>query len=574
MRFSADVLLSSLRNDLAPHISTSGCYSWSIDSTPKEVACYRQLESLVKKLNQEDEPSEEASRNALLKFLSVNDRLKDRAIPYQFMWEEELVGEFKKQVYEFWYTSSDVTTPLVSDWTEVFNRGRTGPGASLRAKGTDLYTKLFGGSLSATLSISDIWRTLVVRNPQFSAAYSEPAWVFDTVVVDGNNLSFVNKTRDIARPICTEPVTNMWLQLGFGSILESRLRQKYGIDLSIQPEINRRLATIGSISNQLCTVDLESASDSMSLSMLRECLPSSFLAFLLKMRSPCSRLPDGSVVPLNMVSTMGNGFTFPLQTVIFTCAVVASYRYLGIPYVLRGPWDDRNVSVFGDDIIVDRRVVDVLVRLLSLLGFVVNSDKTYVEGPFRESCGVDVFLGVDVRPVYIKRLRSLQDSFVAINRLNLWSAKTGISLRNTVQYILACFPKARKYPVPPDEALDGGLHLPREHLGLSNRSVHGSFGCLSYTIFIAKGLSFKIDVDSETIKSRRLRLPYNPSGLFVAFLAGSIRGYRILPRQESVRYITKRRITPRWGFLPPQTLPGFPFQDAYNRFLFGCLANL
>lgn len=574
MRFNADVLLLSLRNDLAPHINTSGTFSWSIDNSPLQVACYRQLESLVKKFNQDDYPSEEASQNALKKFLGVNDRLKDKDIVYQYMWEEELVGEFKKQLYEFWFTSSDATTPLVSDWTEVFNRGRTGPGASLLAKDTDLYSKLFGGDLSATRDISDIWRTLVLRNPQFTAAFSDPSWVYETKVVDGNKLSFVNKTQQIARPICTEPVTNMWLQLGFGSILESRLRQKYGIDLSLQPDINRRLATIGSISDQLCTVDLESASDSMSLRMLKECLPPSFMAYLLKMRSPCSRLPDGSVVHLEMVSTMGNGFTFPLQTVIFVAAVVASYRYLGVPYVLRGPWDERNVSVFGDDIIVDRRVVRTLTRLLNLLGFVVNSDKTYVEGPFRESCGVDVFHGVDVRPVYIKQMRTLQDCFVAINRLNLWSSKTGVSLRNTVQYLLRCFPRATRYPVPPDEGLEAGLHLPREHLTIEKRIVKGSFDCISYTAFIAKGFSKKIDVDRGAIMSRRLKLPYNPSGLLVAFLAGSVRGYRILSRQESVRYITKRRITPRWGFLPPQTLPGFPSPDAYSRFLFGCLTNL
>lgn len=532
MRFNADVLLSSLRNDLAPYIDTSGNCSWSIDNSPVEVACYRQLASLVKKLNQEEEPSEEASQNALKKFIGINDRLKDRAIPYQFVWEEELVGEFKKQIYEFWYTSNDATEPLVSDWTEVFNHGRTGPGASLLAKGTDLYTKLFGSSLSATRDISDIWRTLVVRNPQFTAAYSDPSWVYDIKVVDGNKLSFVNKTQQIARPICTEPVTNMWLQLGFASILELRLKQKYGIDLSIQPEVNRRLATIGSISDQLCTVDLESASDSMSLCMLKECLPRSFMAYLLKMRSPCSRLPDGSVVELNMVSTMGNGFTFPLQTIIFTSAVIASYRYLGIPYVLRGPWDDRNVSVFGDDIIVDRRVVHVLTRLLNLLGFLVNSDKTYVEGPFRESCGVDVFLGVDVRPVYIKQMLTLQDSFTAVNRLNLWSAKTGVSLRNTVQYLLRCFPKAVRYPVPPDEGLEAGLHVPREHLSTEKRVLKGDLGLHSYTIFLAVGLSYKIDVDKCSILSRRLRLPYNPSGLFVAFLAGSVRGYRIVPRDR------------------------------------------
>jgi hypothetical protein len=532
------------------------------------------MESLVKKFNQEDFPSDEASDSALKKFIGVNDRLKDWDLRFDFMWEEELFNEFKTLVEKFWYTSSDGTTPLVCDWTEIFNRGRTGPGASLLAKGTDLYTKLFGASLTATQGISDVWSLVVERNPQFSAAYGDPAWVYGITKVDGNKLSFVNKTQEIARPICTEASCNMWMQLGFGAILEDRLKSLYGIDLTIQPEVNRRLAVEGSISDQLCTVDLESASDSMSLRMLDKVLPRSFMQYLRVMRSPRSRLPNGNTVELNMVSTMGNGFTFPLQTFIFTSAVIASYRYLGIPYILKGPWAERNVSVFGDDIIVDKRVVRTLIKLLTLLGFVVNTDKTYVEGPFRESCGVDVFLGVDVRPVYLRRLRTLQDSFVAINRLNLWSAKTGISLRNTVQYILRCFPKASRYPVPPDEALDAGLHLPREHVDVLSRISRHDPGVHRYTGFFPASYRIRVDVERCKLVSRRVKLPYNPYGLLIAFLAGSIRGYRITPRQEVTRYITKRRICPNWGHLLPQTLPEFSAREACNRFLYGCAANL
>jgi len=197
---------------------------------------------------------------------------------------------------------------------------------------------------------------------------------------------------------------------------------------------------------------------------------------------PSKTLTTGEWEPLGMLSTMGNGFTFPVETMIFAGVVVAAYQV----YTGRSPviWDGEyaNVAcpaacdfgVFGDDIICSRKVVRGVLRLLDLLGFKVNSSKSFVEGPFRESCGADWYLGKEVRPVYCKSLATLQDRYALINALNRWTAKTGICLSGTVQLLLLSVPRQA---VPRWESDDAGLHLPLSFVISPKRSrrYHGSF---------------------------------------------------------------------------------------------------
>ncbi len=570
MRFSAEMLQQSLHQDLSTHIDVN-LPSWAIDDSPKQVACYRLKESLLKKFNQATKPSPDACRAALDKFLAVNERMSKWELSLNHVQPDwELIGMLKAELKEFLDPSNE--GPIYSDYQLMFELGYAGPGASIGAKGCDFYTKMFASKLSTTKGLSDVWSTLVSRNAQLREAYSDPACDVSHNVVDHNKLSFVNKNREIARTICTEPSVNMWMQLGMGAILHRRLRQVYGIDFSYQPEVNQRLARLGSLLDHVVTIDLESASDSLGMRMMDEVFPVRFMGMLRRLRSPSCRLPDGSLVPLSMVSTMGNGFTFPLQTLLFAASCSVVLKYLGIPRNSQGWCETRNMAVFGDDIIIDNRASRLLIHLLGLLGFAVNTEKTFVEGPFRESCGVDCFLGHDVRPVYIKCLRSLQDAFVAVNKLNLWSAKTGVALRHTVSYVLHVFGEARSCQVPLDEDDSSGIKVPRELVDTERRSVKGSFGLLRYTKSTPVFFGYKVD----TVSGRLLRHPadvaYIPTGLYVAFLGGYLTGYRVSLRQEITRYKTKRMCTPNWGYMRPEVLAGYP--DRAARLKTACETNL
>jgi hypothetical protein len=142
--------------------------------------------------------------------------------------------------------------------------------------------------------------------------------------------------------------------------------------------------------DSFCTIDLSSASDSIATEVVRNLLPPNWFYLLDRVRSKFFRYND-EVKPYHKFCSMGNGFCFPLQTIIFLAACHASGA--GKPGI--------DYRVYGDDIIVRKSVFESVIALLAQLGFDVNKDKTFGSGPFRESCGADYFSGVDVRPVYL-----------------------------------------------------------------------------------------------------------------------------------------------------------------------------
>jgi hypothetical protein len=107
---------------------------------------------------------------------------------------------------------------------------------------------------------------------------------------------------------------------------------------------------------------------------------------------------------------MGNTTTFPVQSLAFlSVALAACVVGSGASTRTRSTQGDLGyitqwvgkVSIFGDDIIVPVEHVGLVERLLTLLDFKVNVDKSFVHGNFRESCGVDAFQGIEVTPVYV-----------------------------------------------------------------------------------------------------------------------------------------------------------------------------
>ncbi|DAD50446.1 TPA_asm: RNA-directed RNA polymerase, partial [ssRNA phage Zoerhiza.4_7] len=561
MLIKADVLYSNLLADLSEVIDVA-LPSWSIDSTVREVACYSLRDSFLKKYNEEDNPSDEACRAALDKFSAVNKRCASWMPMLNTTFDDELLGEIKKVIYEFWFVGG--VSPLVSDYRELYYHGRAGPGASLSARDTDFYTKMFDSPLSSTEGLPSIWDSCVSMTDLHWEAEASRSYRHATVIVDASRYSFVNKTRTVARGICTEPTINMWFQLGMGRVLEERLKSFFRIGLSTQPDRNRELAQAGSVNGNLSTIDLESASDSLGLPMLEYMLPRSFLAMLKGIRCPKTILPNGSELTLNMVSTMGNGFTFPLQTMLFAAVVRGVANWYGVRL------HSKNFGVFGDDIICPRKITHTVERVLSLLGFSVNTSKTYVEGPFRESCGTDYYLGINVRGVYIKKLHSQQDLCVAINTLNRWSAKTGVILNRTVTLLVSGL--KRLLYVPLDESDDAGIqtpfyYVPKKTSASRKKKSVNSAGRASYLCWTPREYAFYILGGHVWTYREQVRRNYNPAGLYISLLCGGIRGDRVLLRQRRLRYNTRRRVTPRWDYLPPRPLEGLCGPHGYRLFV-------
>lgn len=552
MGVSPVALFSDLVSDLTDAVGgdpvdsfRSGCFSWP-GISKREFAASSIYQSLLKKL--ESGMNESTKAAALSKFLRINEDCKNWELQLEYYGDDFLMGEFKDTLHRFWRDRTRQWAPLLDHDYDVLEKGRLGPGASIASDGGDFYTKLFDSQMSCTnRHLYLMYRRYIRGFPEWNNADNVRVLHHgETCVVRGNRLSFVPKNDDISRSICVEPTLNMYYQLGFAEILNSRLYDLWGINLKNQQFKNRELARVGSLYGSFSTIDLSSASDSMSLKMLRHVLPKDFLYWLERYRCPETTLPNGEPCEFGMVSTMGNGYTFSLQTVLFTCVVVTAMQLSGIPPIYPRGSEIGNFGVYGDDIICPSACTQKVLRLLKLLGFTPNSDKTFVEGLFRESCGEDFFEGINVRGVYIKNILTQQDLYSAINQLNLFSTRTGILLPKLVQSLL----KNCKYlPVPRWENDDSGIKVPLSYL---RRPFRIDKDTQSILYFCRRPRPSRIRIGESALfvpKTAKRRL-YNPSGLHISFLQGSVKSHCILVRQDKVTYETKPGIAPYWDALP------------------------
>lgn len=227
--------------------------------------------------------------------------------------------------------------------------------------------------------------------------------------VKGNVMFTVPKNSKIDRVAAKEPDLNMFAQKGIGNFFRSRLL-KHGVDLNDQT-VNQRLAEEGSRENIYATVDLSSASDTICTTLVCRLLAPDWFVLLDRCRSKHTVVRD-SVHELNMFSSMGNGFTFELESMIFW-ALMRSVAYLkGV----RG-----RINVYGDDIIVPVKMFPMLSRLFSYFGFILNRDKSFGAGPFRESCGKHFYNGCDVTPFFVRQPVTDQSRVIHIlNQLTSW----------------------------------------------------------------------------------------------------------------------------------------------------------
>lgn len=237
----------------------------------------------------------------------------------------------------------------------------------------------------------------------------------ETRIVSGNCLFTVPKNSDIDRVACKEPDINVFLQKLFGNQIRILLK-RVGVDLNNQG-VNAELARQGSITNRLMTIDLSSASDSVTTELVRLLLPSDWFYYMDLVRSPYTVI-DGVEHFNEMFSSMGNGFTFELESLLFYSITRAVSYLLGV----RG-----KVSVYGDDIIAPSEIYEPLNSALGFFGFKVNESKSFYDSPFRESCGAFWYQGLDVKPFYIRRkLRRLSDLILVLNQLAQWATDCGV----------------------------------------------------------------------------------------------------------------------------------------------------
>lgn len=296
-----------------------------------------------------------------------------------------------------------------SDW---------GPGATATlSRGRASRYNKFSSNPSVTLSC------LRFISPWFATAY--PSWaaaadlntlslgdkLLNAECVVGNKVTTVPKNAKTDRVICIEPALNLFFQKGVGKMIRRRLRPCNSID---RQDRNQWLSKVA-LSRDLATVDFSSASDLISYELVEEVLPSPWGQVMRLLRSA-----SGTVGQVEhrweKYSTMGNGYTFELETLLFLALAYHVCDVKGFDY--------SDVSVFGDDVILPSGALPLFTELSEALGFTLNRKKTHVHSQFRESCGSHWFGGKDVKPLYFKsRPRSVADLYKVCNGIRHLSSR-------------------------------------------------------------------------------------------------------------------------------------------------------
>lgn len=301
---------------------------------------------------------------------------------------------------------ADLLGPLPRDL-----QGRFGKGATFHdKKHVSIPDKMSSRPTvtSGARSFIQLWeRTWWAR-----ALYSDFPDRSEPLTVHGNRFETVDKDATKRRGICIEPALNVFYQLPVGRFLKTLLWDRWRIDLRHGQKKNHRAAAMqGSRDQSIATIDLSDASDLIAYEVVKFLLPTRWFELLDSLRSPKTQV-EGKWFKLEKFSSMGNGFTFELETIIFAAIARCVAKQRGF-----NPLDltrMKHLLQYGDDCICPSVISGDVASAFKFFGFVINDKKSYSAGPFRESCGGDYYLGTPVRGHFVKSTPSTPKEWIGV----------------------------------------------------------------------------------------------------------------------------------------------------------------
>lgn len=315
---------------------------------------------------------------------------------------------------------------------DMFEAADFGPGLTygLPMELKDLFYKI-SGNQEVTPGCKALALEVITKlHPRWGAHLARHG--YSLTCVPGNRISFVPKSYETLRTIGIEPSLNVWLQKAVDYDLKIKLKrmnlrlrdQEFSSDL-IRSEANTML--------QVATLDLKAASDTIARELVRLLLPKEWFELLDVLRSPSYTLDKGKTWnTYHKFSSMGNAATFPLESMIFGSLVRACCRICGE--------STSRVRVYGDDVIVPVSAAALVIEVFRFCGFAINTDKSFAFGPFRETCGVDLLYGVDVRPVYLRSVPRSPD--MVANLFNRFLCHAfGFAFPTVLEYLHSLVPR-------------------------------------------------------------------------------------------------------------------------------------
>lgn len=292
--------------------------------------------------------------------------------------------------------------PMIEDCDPVFGPGTN---TSLRNSGPFNLRKKLGAKLSCSPNSIPIIGSMLEALPLLVALNvvdESDDRVTASVSIEAAQYDEVAKNWKTFRGMVVEtPLSGMY-QRCYGTFIRDALFRD-GCNLKDQ-SFNQVKACKASLvaydtyldEEAVVTCDKTRASDCMANEAVWLLLPYQWAARLDELRSPVVVFPDKSIVKLEKFSSMGNGFTFELESLLFWGILKGAMRHAKVkPTVF-------NHGVYGDDVIIPAKAFRIYKETIEWLGFSINKEKTFLRGYFRESCGHDYFFGYNVRGFYLK----------------------------------------------------------------------------------------------------------------------------------------------------------------------------
>lgn len=218
----------------------------------------------------------------------------------------------------------------------------------------------------------------------------------------------VDKQVGEARGICIEENEAMWYQQavknGIYAWVEEHPETRGKVNFSKQ-EINQQLALHSSKSRRRATIDMKSASDNVLRELVRSmfCEQPQLCEVLMHLSTQIIAFPTLGLPPLRTekFAPMGSALCFPIMALVHYALIRAIILQSNVQnrFAL-----SKQVFVYGDDIILPSTCVQAVYDWLPMFGMKINQNKSFVNSLFRESCGVHAYDGVDITPVFLKRI--------------------------------------------------------------------------------------------------------------------------------------------------------------------------
>jgi hypothetical protein len=429
---------------------------------------------------------------------------------------------------------SNILTKFSAD--ELVDSSNWGPGSTTllrRAEAT--YPKKFSVERKITAGAYGFVKDW------FHLAY--PSWDMTFEIDSFSKVVTVDKNAKTDRVIAIEPGINLWFQKGIGTMMKERLK-RHGVDLTDQT-VNQERSRIASKFNNLATVDFSMASDTIAFALVEEVLPRDWFCLLRSFRTPSARV-DGKEIHFAKFSSMGNGFTFELESLLFYTMAIACCESLGI--------DAKGTSVFGDDVVLPSAAYDLFCSVSADLGFKVNTSKSYDDGAYRESCGSHYWYGYSIKPIFHKESFDGQQSVIKAANLLRNSNRTNNLIGSDKRFrrgwqLLVDYlgPKCPRVP-----ASLGDLGINETFVDSSSYRRSPGHGYEGYFIHVYAVQSLNLEVYGKGLLLSKLKLLGGDKNLVgrreiddLQDLAHRCSGNHI-PLPGRIRYARKRILIPQW----------------------------